>query len=185
MTYKDICKEVKKIQRRYRESDPFRLCEAMGIIVRFESLGVNKTAIKGFFLVSNRIRTITINSDLPQTIQRIIIAHELGHAVLHKNTGVCSFHEVELFDSSSFMEKEANLFAAEFLLNDSDVMECLNADNTFFSAAAQLSVPMELIDFKFRIMKWKGYKLMEPPINSNSNFLKDMEVPDNYDNYAC
>ena len=30
-------------------------------------------------------------------------------------------------------------------------------------------------------MKWKGYKLVEPPITARSNFLKDMEVPDNAD----
>ena len=39
-------------------------------------------------------------------------------------------------------------------------------------------VLIELLDFKFRVMKWKGYKLTEPPINARSNFLRDMEVPD-------
>ena len=47
--------------------------------------------------------------------------------------------------------------------------------------AAILHVPIELLDFKFRIMKWKGYKLAEPPINARNNFLKDMDVP--YDSY--
>ena len=79
------------------------------------------------------------------------------------------------------MEKDANLFAAEFLLDDDDVLNALNADNTFFSAAAQLYVPIELLDFKFRVMKWKGYKLVEPPIMSRSNFLRDIEVPENAD----
>ena len=60
-------------------------------------------------------------------------------------------------------------------------METLNADNTFFSAAAMLYVPMELLDFKFRVMKWKGYKLIEPPISARSNFLRDMEVPPDAD----
>ena len=113
------------------------------------------------------------------------MAHELGHAVLHKHSGLHAFHEVGLFDESSLLEKEANLFAAELLLTDDDVFQTLNEDNTFFSAASSLYVPMELLDFKFRVMKWKGYKLMEPPITARSNFLRDLEVPINADDYEC
>ena len=96
-----------------------------------------------------------------------------------------AFHEVTLFDDSSRYEKDANLFAAEYLLEDDRVLETLNADNTFFSAAAALYVPMELLDFKFRVMKWKGYKLVEPPISARSNFLRDLEVPDDADDHIC
>ena len=79
------------------------------------------------------------------------------------------------------LEKEANLFAAEFILSDQKVFEVLNRDTTFFSAASALYVPAELMDFKFRLMKWKGYKLIEPPINARSNFLRDIDIPDDTD----
>lgn len=181
MNYGDICRAVKRLQRKYCESDPFRICKQMGIVLLFQSLGKDPGAIKGFYLECKRIRTITVNNDLPSVIQKIIVAHELGHAVLHRSSGLHAFHEVGMFDESSTMEKDANLFAAEFLLNDDDVLNALNADNTFFSAAAQLYVPIELLDFKFRVMKWKEYKLIEPPIMSRSNFLRDMEVPENAD----
>jgi Zn-dependent peptidase ImmA (M78 family) len=181
MNYDDICRAVKQLRHRYSESDPFRICKQMGIVLLFQSLGKDPSAIKGFYLECKRIRTITVNSDLPSVIQKIIVAHELGHATLHRSSGLHAFHEVGMFDESSTMEKDANLFAAEFLLDDDDVLKALNADNTFFSAAAQLYVPIELLDFKFRVMKWKGYKLVEPPIMSRSNFLRDMEVPENAD----
>ena len=29
-------------------------------------------------------------------------------------------------------------------------------------------------------MKWKGYKLSEPPMESRSDFLKNIEMLDNY-----
>ena len=181
MYYGDICNAVKKLKRKYGESDPFRLCEALGIIVNFMPLGKAEDAIKGFFIYQNRVCAITINSDLPLVIQRIIAAHELGHAMLHKKRGACAFHEVALFDEAIACEKEANFFAAEFLLDDAEVFETLNQDATFFACASILKVPMELLDFKFRVMKWKGYKLIEPPINASSNFLRDMEVPENAD----
>ena len=177
MTVEEICRAVEKLKKKYHEKDPFRLCEAMGIRLLRPALGTGENCIKGFFMECKRIRTITVNGDLPEIIQKIIVAHELGHAVLHRKSGIHAFHDVGLFDVSSVMEKDANLFAAEFLLEDEAVLELLNGDNTFFSAAAVLQVPMELLDFKFRMMKRKGYKLTEPPVRVRSNFMKEMAVP--------
>ena len=183
MLYDEIVKVVEKLKKRYHEDDPFLLAKAMGIILLPQPFGLEEGSLKGFYLQRNRIKTITYNCDLPEILQRIIIAHELGHSQLHAKGGVHAFHDVGLFDESSRYEKEANLFAAEYLLRDEEVLDMLNSDGTFFSAAASMKVPMELLDFKFRVMKWKGYKLVEPPIRANSNFLKDLEVSD-YDEYS-
>ena len=185
MTYADICEAVEKLKKKYDEPDPFRLCRAMGIVLLSRSFGKDPDAVKGFFLESKRIRTITYNSDLPLVIQKIIVAHELGHAVLHRSGGTLAFHDVTLYDSTSTYEKEANLFAAEFLLGDDDVLDALNRDGTFFSAASELMVPAELLDFKFRVLKWKGYKMMESPVSAQSDFLRDLDIPDNIDNCIC
>lgn len=178
MTYAEICGAVEALNKKYDEHNPFRLCRAMGIKLIFQPMGKDPDAVKGFFLESKRIRTITVNSDLPEIIQRIIVAHEICHAMFHRKSGIHAFHEVALFDQNSVLEKEANLFAAEFLLSDESVFDVLNRDTTFFSAASALYVPAELLDFKFRLMKWKGYKLIEPPISARSNFLRDMEMPE-------
>ena len=114
-----ISREVQRLKQRYKETDPFRLCAAMKIIVLFVPMGTYEGACKGFFLAQSRKRAITINSDLPRPLQRIIATHELGHAVLHaKATGVNAFHDFALFDGTSRMEYEANIFAAEFLMED-------------------------------------------------------------------
>ena len=172
MSYAEVCDAVELLQKKYCESDPFRLCTAMDIKLLLQPLGTAPDAIKGFFLESKRIRTITVNCDLPIVIQKIIVAHELGHAVLHRKSGVRAFHDIGLYDESTITEKEANLFAAEYLLKDEEVLDVLNRDTTFFSAAAKLYVPVELLDFKFRIMKWKGYKIREAPLLSPGNWLK-------------
>ena len=183
--YAEICEAVDRLKKKYNESDPFRLCRCMGIILLFRPLGTAVDAVKGFFLESKRIRTITVNSDLPLFIQKIIVSHELGHAVLHRSSGVHAFHDVTMYDSTSVYEKEANLFAAEYILDDEDVLEALNQDSTFFTAASELMVPAELLDFKFRVLKWKGYKLMESPMTAKNNFLRDMEIPPNTEFYVC
>ena len=104
---------------------------------------------------------------------RVILAHEIAHSVLHANI-TAAFHEFTLFDDTDRQEYEANLFAAELLLSDDCVLNALNEDQFFFQAAKALYVPAELLDFKFRVMKRKGYKL-ESPIVSHGNFLKTIE----------
>ena len=101
----------------------------MKIIVVLKPMGRYKGCCKGFYVQHRRIKHITINSDLPEVIQRVILAHEIAHSVLHTNI-TAAFHEFTLFD--------------------------------------------ELLDFKFRVMKRKGYKL-ESPIVSHGNFLKTIE----------
>ena len=87
---------------------------------------------------------------------------------------MANFHETVLFDTIDFREYEANIFASELLLTDDDVLDALNDDMFFFQAASVLCVPSEMLDFKFRVMKRKGYKL-ESPIISHGNFLKNIE----------
>lgn len=91
MSYAEVCKAVETIDRRYCQKDPFRLCKEMGIILLPQQLGNEPDAIKGFFLENKRIKTITVNSDLPHVIQKIIVAHEIGHAALHRKSGIHAF----------------------------------------------------------------------------------------------
>ena len=179
MAYSEVCKAVETLKKKYDTTDPFHLCREMGIRLLTQPLGGSQDAIKGFFVEMNRIKMIVVNGDLPLVLQRIITAHEIGHAVMHCHTGLREFHDVCVFDESSVLEKDANLFAAELLLDDRSVMTTLNADTTFFTAAASLRVPVELLDFKFRVMKWKGCKMVEPPVTARNNFLRDLEVPVN------
>ena len=184
MAYDDIVRSVAKIKSKCGGTDLFALCSLLGIPVCYSSMGKGKDAIKGFFVKSNRIKVITVNSDLPYMIQRIITAHELGHAILHADSGMQAFHELALFDDSSRCEKEANLFASELLISDDDFFAALENGQAFCQAASSLNVPPELLDFKARLMKEKGYGLGNTPISANNKFLKSMAVPD-YDEYGC
>ena len=175
MYMEHISRIVEDMVSQYGVRDPLDLCNAQKIFLLFEPMGSNADACKGFFLMQFGKRVIVVNNDLPDESQSIILSHELGHAVLHSHiAGVTEFHDFKLFDDVSKMEYEANLFAAELLLRDEDVLALLNDDISFFSAASTLCVPPELLDFKFRVMKRKGYKVIDPPLMAKSNFLKDI-----------
>ena len=77
-------------------------------------------------------------------------------------------------------EYEANMFAAELLIDDNELRELLNdSEKSFFGVAKELYVPAELLDFKFRILKNKGYHL-EAPYIARSDFLKG-DIPGCFD----
>lgn len=163
-----------ELKTKYSSKDPFRIADDMGIVTEFRQLGTYDGCCKGFFICAYRIKHITLNSDLSPELQKIIMAHELGHAVLHEDSSkMASFHEISLFDDTEPKEYEANIFAAELLLDDEEVMDVLNEDSFFFQAAGKLMVPAELLDFKFRIMKRRGYKL-DAPIIADGSFLKNI-----------
>lgn len=173
MTLEYISGEVKRVREKYDETDPVRLCRAMGILLLNEPMGEDPNACKGFYLCQSRVQVITVNSSLPEALGRIILMHEIGHSVLHRRaSGVRAFHDFRLFDETSVYEYEANIFAADFLMEDDTVLGLLNGDISFFGAADMLGVPPELLDFKFRVLKRKGYKVVDPPILSRGDFLK-------------
>lgn len=175
MSIEFISDEVKRIKQKYDETDPVRLAKAMSILLLNEPMGNTTNACKGFYFSQSRTQVITVNSDLPEELRRIILAHELGHAVLHsKAVGMRAFHDFSLFDETSVYEYEANIFAADFLMDDDRVLDLLNDDISFFGAAAALNVPPELLDFKFRVLKRKGYKVIDSPIRARGDFLKNI-----------
>jgi Zn-dependent peptidase ImmA (M78 family) len=68
-------------------------------------------------------------------------------------------------------ENEANIFAAELLLDDKTVLEHLS-EESFFEAASALYVPAALLDYKFMILRSKGYRLNTVNVRK-SDFLRE------------
>ena len=173
-----IVEKAQALAKRYGTRDPFLLCSELGINVRLKELG---TKIKAYFFCQSRIKTIVINQRTTENIRKVLCAHELGHAVLHqKLAAMHGFHELELFDCVNTAEYEANLFAAELLIDDEELLKLLNdSEKSFFDVAGELYVPVELLDFKFRALKKRGYHI-EAPYISPAEFLKD-DLPECFD----
>ena len=180
----EISRKARNLTTRYGLNDPAKLCEAMGIKVIYQDMGTAETSIKALLVVERQIKCIVVNENLPDVILRFILAHELGHAVLH--TKRCKhFTYNGLFDDNSHMEKEANIFAAELLFGDSDeLMECMKySELSIFQLAAEYSVPYELLAYKLEIMEDEGYDVPELPYEPNSRFLCGMLGMD--ERYCC
>lgn len=168
-TVAHIIEAVGKLVKKYDTRDPYELCKCLGIKIHFYNL---EKKLKGFFFYQSRQKNIVIDSNVNDVLERILIAHELGHAVLRTKIAMMkSFQEMEVFDGSSVEEDEANFFAAELLLEDREVLECLS-EYSFFETAKQLYVLAALLDYKFSLLHEKGKKI-NPMCISKTNFLKD------------
>ena len=76
------------------------------------------------YRVIKRSRFIFINENLSGRMQRIVCAHELGHDQLHRNLAKGSaIQEFMLYDMTTKPEYEANIVAAEILLDTDEILE--------------------------------------------------------------
>ena len=113
MTRNDIVEIAIELKETYNTTNPFRIAEMLKIdcdFVAFRKYAVQAYMLKPF---EDLQPCICINSNFDKKSQQVFCAHELGHAVLHKNA--CNhFDGNSLSDSTEY---EANLFAIALLFN--------------------------------------------------------------------
>lgn len=147
-------------------------------------MGTGRNAIKGIITRNSRCATISLNSSLPKKTQDSVVFHEIGHYVLkhHQRKQVCAFQDYDIFNSHSCdpyldLENEANIFVAEYLLEDQRTLDALKETNDFFHAAAILRVPKEILDYKMRMLRY--YHLLTDtaacPISTRRSFMSHID----------
>lgn len=137
---------AEKIRKKYRTSDPFELAQAMGIMVLYEPLG----SIKGYFNTAFRQRFVHINQSLDEQQQRLTMAHEMGHVLLHPKTNTYFLRTNTRFSVGSF-EYEANAFAACFLISREMIEE--NREYTVGQMAAMFGIPEDWMQLRLELLE--------------------------------
>lgn len=94
---------------------------------------------------------IGLNAMLPDPEQEMTAAHEFGHSLLHRNIPDL-MQDFDLFNIISQTEYEANLFAAEFLITDHDVVECADEGMDYIEMSKTMSRDPRLMLFKLHSM---------------------------------
>ncbi|CAI3198832.1 ImmA/IrrE family metallo-endopeptidase [Clostridium neonatale] len=137
--------------KKYKTRDPLTIAKELGIIVEFKNLsmdsprGMFKKILGKKFIVINLSR-ITSSSEL-----KMVLAHELGHTILHCNDSAFFLHDHTLYARGRF-ERETNLFAADLLI-DMDTLDKHSIENFSINQLASfLDIPVELLKIKFKNM---------------------------------
>ena len=115
-------KAIKKIANHYIEKcgsrDPFEIAEYLNIQLQIGPLG---TPCGSYLFLKNH-RCIFLNEDLSENEMKLVMSHELGHAILHRKLN-CYFICNKTLLLNSKIELEANLFAAELLIPDHTILD--------------------------------------------------------------
>lgn len=166
--YKLVCQYRKKL----KTNNPFDLLDAIGAVVKFSG-AYPAGGLRGYCTVLLKTKYCVISQNQPEEEQRVVAAHEAGHLILHQERlKAGALQDWDVYHAEGVMEREANLFAADFLIDDVDILEQVQAKNSdFFSLAKALSVPAPFLAFKLYSMVHRGHRLLMPSEPQN-RFLK-------------
>lgn len=142
----------------YGRCSPKRLARELDIEVLERDFSKQKGAYK--LILKNPF--IFIKRDLSDSMKKIVLMHEIGHDRLHRDKAddCGGFAEYDIFDMCDrSMEYEANLFAAQFLISDEELYDCINCGYDIDKTAAALCTDRNIIALKVDILKKQGAKL--------------------------
>ena len=167
-----IYRKVLEYRRRVGSNDPYELLDALHAVV-MPTDAFAADGLRGFCAIINRTRYAVINENQPEEEQRVTAGHESGHLILHSHIlRSAPLRDFDIYNAVGRQEMQANLFAADFLIDDEEVLDLMhNEDADFFSAAQTLCVPAPFFAFKLYSMMNRGYP-MQMPVDLNSTFLK-------------
>lgn len=143
--------KVRSLVKKFKTRDPFIIARELGIIVKYKYLSIDfpkgmfKKVLRRKFIIINMSRIVNENE------LRVVMAHELGHAIMHSSDSAFFLHDHTFYSRGRF-EKEANAFAAELLI-DTYLIDELYIDNYSINQLALFyEVPIEFIKIKFNII---------------------------------
>ena len=152
----DAVSAANRIQRKFGTRRPERIAKDMDIMILPQPFKQQKGAYK----VIERKPIIFIKQDLHPVIRDIVLAHEVGHHILHRAEAIRlgGFQEFNLFDMrESRMEYDANMFAAQLMLPDDDITELIYRGMDVAQIARALHSDINLVALKVAELNSRGH----------------------------
>ena len=114
----DIKARANRLVRFYKTRNPFEMIKGMNVILVYYPL----EGVRGFYQYFQRNNIIYIDEKLSDIEKKFVLAHELGHMILHKKSNAIFMDTRTHFNTDKY-ENEADLFAMSLLLSDDSISE--------------------------------------------------------------
>lgn len=124
----------------YGTSDPFELAERMGILYQ-----IGNCKHEGCYMFLKNHRYIFLSNNLDSSELRLVMAHELGHALLDRKAN-CYFIRNKTLLLNSRFERRANIFAAHLLIDESMLLDFAGYTKEQFCSCT--GFPEELLELR-------------------------------------
>lgn len=138
-----ILRFVRYYTRLCGTNDPFVIADYLNITVFRCPLG----EISGYYKYLKKHKCIYINSELEDNFSKVVMAHELGHAILHIKEN-CAFMSNKTLLLTSKIEQQANYFAAYLLISDKMLSDFVGYTQEYFCKCT--GYPKELIELRLK-----------------------------------
>ena len=161
-----VTRKAASLIQRYHTRNPWKLADELNITVQEHPFKRQK----GVYTIIKRNRYIFLKEDLDPVTKGLVLLHEIGHDQLHRSKAKV-FQEFSLFDmSGNIMEYEANLFAAQVMLPDDDILEYIYDGYSAGQIAGALESDINLVSMKVADLSRRGHAFRTPEFKAN--FLK-------------
>lgn len=140
--YGQIKTIVNGLKKKFHTSDPFEIADSIGVLYQF-----GNCTHAGCYMYLKKHRYIFLSNSLNDCEKQIVMAHELGHALLDTKEN-CYFIRNKTLLLNSRIEKRANTFAALLLIDDFLIDEYKYFTKEQFCNLTGL--PMELIELRLK-----------------------------------
>lgn len=166
-----IIESVKVIKEQHGNLTPMAMAQELNILVDAGHYGDAAVTFRGFAVRIFGKLHITLNLDQEEMYQEVCMAHELGHCVLHPySADVRAFTSLAV-DNTLTTEYEASIFAAEYLLDDKEILQLCMAGHSVDYISRTLGYPQELILLKVKALQFKGHSELVLPYEVYGGFL--------------
>ena len=139
----DFHQKVTALIRQCKTDDPFRIAALKNIQIIYNDLGGKF----GNYIKYKRSRIIILDDiRTPDNMLPFVCAHELGHALYTPNENTQWLKTYTMSVNADCIERVANEFAVELLLNDFYISE--NKEYSIYNLADCRGVPHKFIPLK-------------------------------------
>ena len=140
---KDIKELVEHYKRKFGTSNPYKIADELHIELAVGDIGSRE----GCYMYLKKHKCIFLNENLEEHEMKLVMAHELGHALLDRKSN-CYFIRNKTLLLNSKLERRANLFAAYLLITDEMIIE--HKDFTESQFTISTGYPKELIELRLK-----------------------------------